>query len=310
MKNWKESSRDRVAKLLEKIRKIRRAGLDEVTMGLEKVSIADGLERDAEYIERIVGLDISDDILNDEIVTISGIQLNRSLENLHTQADELLEYASESVEQQEKFHGLFIYSEPMAYSSSGTAVYNAASIESRFQAIIPEYSPTFIEDPPSSISSRDNHIEQLSDMLKPYDPKYLNMLHGSEEALNTDSADHLSQASHSMRDLFQQILEHLAPTDVVKSQPWFEETPAAPTGVSRRSRIRYLIYGTGENVDDEIIRNLDEIADSAKRSLDLCIARAHEHDPSLTNEEVRLSIDQARFSVIRILEHYNKRRDT
>ena len=307
MKNWRDSSRDRAGKLLEKIRDIRKAGLDEAKMGLEKVSIADGLERDTEYIFRVVGLDLPDDVLNDEIVTISGAQLDRSLANLDAQANDLLDYASESVKHQENLHGLFIYSEPMAYSSSGTAVYNAASIESRFQAIIPEYSPTFIEDPPSNLSSRESQFEQLANMLKPYDPKYLNMLNGSEEALNAVAADHLSQASHSMRDLFQQIIEHLAPTEVVKTQPWFELTPGAPTGVSRRSRIRYLIYGTGENVDDEVIRNLDEIADSAKTSLDLCIARAHEHDPSLTDDEIKLSIDQARFSLIKILDYFHKR---
>jgi hypothetical protein len=66
-----------------------------------------------------------------------------------------------------------------------------------------------------------------------------------------------------------------------------------------------MLYGSGENVDDRTIQQLDEQSDIAKDSLDLCIARAHNHDPSLTKEEVLLGIDQARNTLLHVLKLYN-----
>jgi hypothetical protein len=131
------------------------------------------------------------------------------------------------------------------------------------------------------------------------------MLEGSESALGISTPDSQSQAAHSMRDCFQQLLEQLASSRVVKSQPWFTPTEGAPGGISRRSRLRYMLYGSGENVDARTIQQLDELADIAKDSLDLCIARAHDHDPSLTKEEVILVVDQARNTLLHVLKLYN-----
>jgi hypothetical protein len=66
-----------------------------------------------------------------------------------------------------------------------------------------------------------------------------------------------------------------------------------------------MLYGSGENVDDRTIQQLDELSDIAKNSLDLCIARAHDHDLSLTKEEVLLGIDQARNALLQVLKSYN-----
>ena len=136
------------------------------------------------------------------------------------------------------------------------------------------------------------------------------MLEGSEAALLTNTPDSQSQAAHSIRDCFQQLLEDLAPTKVVESLPWFESTEGAPGGISRRSRLRYMLYGSGENIDDGTIQKLDEVSDIAKNSLDLCIARAHERDPSLTKEEVILVVDQARNALIDVLRLYNSFRSS
>jgi hypothetical protein len=127
------------------------------------------------------------------------------------------------------------------------------------------------------------------------------MIRGSEEALARDHPDALSQAAYSMRDCFQQLIEHLAPSEAVKVQPWFQPVSGPPDGVSRRQRLRF-IYRSGDSVDERTLTSLDNLADSAVNSLDLCIARAHQHDPELTREEVRLSIDQGRHALIRVLK--------
>ena len=87
--------------------------------------------------------------------------------------------------------------------------------------------------------------------------------------------------------------------------PGFEPVAGAPGGVSRRSRLQFMLYGSGENVDEDTIRQLDELAEIAKTSLDLCIARTHGHDPTLTKEEVVYAIDHARNELLNVLKLYN-----
>jgi hypothetical protein len=134
------------------------------------------------------------------------------------------------------------------------------------------------------------------------------MLLGSEEALQQmEVYDHSSHAAHLTRDLFQQLVEHLAPSKAVEQQPWFEPTPEAPGWVSRRSRLRYILYGSGALFDEEGTKLLDESADSAKVALDLCIARAYNHHPELEKSEVQLAIDQVRFALLEVLKKYRAR---
>ncbi|MFV2045170.1 MAG: hypothetical protein ACC700_18290 [Anaerolineales bacterium] len=299
---WVKSSRDSIEKIREKAGSIRGAGQEEIRIGLEQVTVANTLEREVDYIGRIVFQDHSGEVWNDEVVMASGTQLAGTLDNLYSRAGLLANYAAASVEAQEKQHGHFARAVSSTDTSSGSAVYIGAAVESRIHVIQPEYSPLYIDSPPERLTSREQHLEELAEMLVEYDAKFGSMLEGSEAALDQELPDHLSQAAHSMRDLFQQLLEHLAPNEAVEAQPWFKPTEGAPGGVSRRSRLRYLLYGSGESVDEGVIEQLDITAHAAKQSLDLCIARAHDHDPSLTDDEVRLAIDQARFSLAKVLE--------
>ena len=189
-------------------------------------------------------------------------------------------------------------------TTAGSALYLSAQIERRFESQVSNYTLVMNTVSPEAVGSRDETFRRLGEILRSFDPKYINMLEGSEEALQKDGPDHLSQAAHSMRDLFQQIIEDLAPSEAVKQQPWFEPTPGSPTGVSRRSRLRHILYGSGAYFDEADIRQLDEAATTAKTALDLCIARAHDHDPELRTIEVELAIDHARFALLQVLKRY------
>jgi len=306
---WVQTSRESVDEIRVKAGSIRGAGQEEIWMGLEQVTIANNIEREVDYVGRIVFQEHSEEVWNDEVVTASGLQLAGTLDNLNSQAGLLSGYAIASAQAQEEQHGHFVRAVSSTEGSSGSAVYIGAAVERRIQAIQPEYKPFYIDSPPQRLISRGQQFRELAEMLGEYDARFRSMLEGSEAALDLDSADHLSQAAHSMRDLFQHLLEHLAPSEAVKAQPWFELTEGAPGGVSRRSRLRYLLYGSGELIDEGIIGQLDITAHAAKQSLDLCIARAHDHDPSLTVDEVRLAIDQARFSLAKVLELYSEYRE-
>lgn len=307
---WIITSRDSVERIRSNLGVVRKAGQEEIRRGQDKVNVTNEIEREVDYVGRIVFADLSDEVWNDEIVTVSGTHLAGTLEILDSRTSFLAANASSAAKDQEEQHGNFMRLVPSTDSSSGTALYVGASVESRIHVIMPEYHPRYLETPPERIASRDQQYEELLKLLTKYDPKFANMLEGSEAALNVSSPDHLSQAAHSMRDLFQQLIEELAPSKVVEAQPWFETTTGAPGGISRRSRLRYLLYGSGELVDEGVIEQLDVAADAAKQSLDLCIARAHDHDPSLSSDEVRLAIDQGRFSLAKVIAMHRELRGT
>ncbi len=131
------------------------------------------------------------------------------------------------------------------------------------------------------------------------------MLNGSEISLNNSYPDHLAQASHSMRDCVAQIIEELAPTEVIKQQPWFIPEKNVANGVTRRYRIRYMVYGSGENIDETNIDRLDEFIDNSLTSLNLSMEKAHNHS-DIENEIVKLSIDLTRFHLLELLNRYDE----
>ena len=133
------------------------------------------------------------------------------------------------------------------------------------------------------------------------------MVQGSEETLFSGAKDSLSQAAHSMRDCFEKVIRELAPSECVKVQPWFLPTPEASDEVSRRSRLRYMLYGSGENIDQLFVKRLDDLAGFALNSLNICIGSAHNHELNATQDQTRLVIDNARYELLIILEAYNSR---
>ena len=299
---WLSNVRAAIRSIRDKVMSIRQEGQEEIRRGLEKVEKADRLEREIDYLDRVFSVDIPSEQLNDEIIMISGSYLSQGLMDVDNRLSKAIAIASEAGQYAQEHHGYFVRAVSDSGSSSGSAVYLAASIENRLHTLNPRTTVIFEEDPPERIADRDKLLEELEAKLATHGDKFVAMLKGSEDALNRDNVDALSQAAHSMRDCFQQLIEHLAPTDAVKAQPWFEPVEGPPEGVSRRQRLRFILYRSGENTDEEALASLDKLADSAKSSLDLCIARAHDHDPELTRNEVLLAIDYARHALNHVMD--------
>jgi hypothetical protein len=272
------------------------------------VSRADILQKEADYLAQILSQTHTPTVWNDEIVTISGVQLNNRLGSFDEQMSDILGYTVMAGEAGIDLHTQFISAVSDTDSTSGSAVYLGAGIERRLQVIEPTYEPILVNFELERLTSHDTLFQNLKSVIQPHGEKYIDMLNGSEAALELTNPDSLSQAAHSMRDCFQQLLEQLALSKVVKSQPWFAPTEGAPGQISRRSRLCYILYGSGENIGDKALQHFDELVDIAKNSLDLCIARAHGHDPSLTKEEVLLAIDQARNALLQVLRVYQRHR--
>jgi hypothetical protein len=301
---WVITSQEHLNNIAPKIDAIKKEGQAEIKRGLEKEKEADKLQNEADYLNRILSQQHDAQYWNDEIVTVSGSWMQNRIQSLDNELDDILGYAKEAGKIGDDYHARFNFAISNTDSTAGTAVYLGAEIEKRFLVIEPEYSPVLSKFEPERLTSRETLFQELKQSLEEFGQEYVEMLQGSETALDLTNPDVLSQAAHSIRDCFQKLIGHLAPSKVVKSQPWFEPTEGAPGGVSRRSRLRYMFYGSGENTDDKTIQQLDELADITKNSLDLCIARAPEHDPSLTKDEVRLAIDQGRNALLHVLNQY------
>jgi hypothetical protein len=302
---WAFVSKEHLRNIAPKIDAIKKEGQAEIKRGIEKVDKANNLQNETDYLDRLLSQHHDSQFWGDEIVTISGAWLENRLASLDSDLDEILGYAQQGGKISEEYHRDFIGAVSDSDSSAGTAVYLGAGIEQRFLVIEPSYKAILQDFEPKRLTSRDALFQDLKSILEPFGKDYISMVEGSEAALRLATPDSQSQAAHSMRDCYQQLLEYLAPSKVVESQPWFESTAGAPGGVSRRSRLRYILYGSGENVDESTIKQLDDLTDIAKNSLDLCIARAHDHDPSLTKEEIILVVDQARNALLHVINLYN-----
>jgi hypothetical protein len=299
---WLCRVRSGIVAVRAKIAAMRREGQREIRRGLEKVEQADRLDRDVQYLDRVFNVEFPAECRNDEIVTVSGGWLANRFVDLETRLEVASSSALKGGEVGEQQHAYFIRAVNSTENSSGSAVYLGALIENRIHALAPEYSPFYSDYPPERISDRHVLLERLLTRIAPYGGKFVSMLQGSEEALSRDDPDSCSQAAHSMRDCLQQLIEYLAPPDAVRAQPWFQPVAGPPDGVSRLQRFRFILYGSGENLDEATLTSLDETAEIAKNALDLCIARAHEHDPTLTHEETQLAIDHARHALNSVLQ--------
>ncbi len=305
---WVVKSKEHLENIIPKIEAIMKEGQAEIERGLEKENKAKYLLIEAKYLERILNQSHKSETWHDEIVGIEGGLMATGLESLDFSMDELLRFVTSGGAISAGFHDQFTNAMPSTDSVAGSAIYTGARYERRLAAIESGYTVILNDDDPKRLTSRDDLFKELKNTLQPFGDKYVTMLEGSESALHTDTPDSLSQSAHSIRDCFQQLLEELAPSKVVESQPWFKPTEGAPGGISRRSRFRYMLYRSGENVDQGTIQRLDVAIEMAKVSLDLCMARAHDHDPTLSKDEVRLAVDQARDSLLHVLELYNLRR--
>lgn len=303
---WLVNSVENIDQIIPKIEMIKRSGQAEVTRGLEKEQKADELLSEMNYLHRVLTQNHNNEYLNDPTISGSGFDMNNQLVHVNDDFEGILNTVYGSEINDAEVHTRFLNTISSTDSSAGTAVYLGASIEERIQSISPSYTPIFSTQKPNILSSRDTILSELIELLRPFGEKYISMIEGSENSILSDDPDSSSQAAHSMRDCFEEILKELAPSKVVRSQPWFEPTPGAPSNVSRRSRLRYMLYGSGENIDESDIKRYDDIAAAAKNSLDSCIKLAHDHDLSLTREETCLAIDQSRRSLLIILKLFNE----
>ena len=145
--------------------------------------------------------------------------------------------------------------------------------------------------------------KKLESELREIDERFANIYVGAWQTItDTSKKDRCRQASHSMRDLFTQFLDLLAPEEKVKNTDWYEpETNSKkPT---RRQRAKYAIVGdrSKDKIHDEDIEMIDNITVSTKRTYDALSNLSHTRDDECYSLAV-LYLEQSEELIRSILE--------
>jgi hypothetical protein len=296
---WIGNGRKQLAFVRRNLNTARAEARKDIKRSLEGMKAVDALDKEAAYMQAVLDRDYADEAYADENIQATGTVLARAIAHLEERTSSLAEVSVIAGVAAEGMHERFLNVLPASDTVSASGVFITAAIQTRFYAIneSPNEPPSVPQ--PDRVQSRLELHTALRDMLSHLDPAFVEMLDGSETALQAGFPDSLSQAAHSMRDLYEQVIETLAPSEVVSQQPWFAPTPEARGRVFQKIRLKFILPGPITQVDDTLIDQLDEEAGAAKDILDLCIARAH--DPSLSKEEATLAIDQARHSLLSVL---------
>jgi len=80
----------------------------------------------------------------------------------------------------------------------------------------------------------------LTDLLNAIDPYFEKKRTGVWVTFNGNSPDKVAQATHSMREVLNQLLDKLAPDQNIIDAPWYME-PTKGAKVTRKMKVRYIL---------------------------------------------------------------------
>lgn len=105
------------------------------------------------------------------------------------------------------------------------------------------------------------------------------------------------------------LLFHKDGNTALNHVPRYIKNPSVCTSEFKTETTRFellqfnnLLYSSGGAFDDETLSYLDELAEIVKNSLDLCMARAHQHDLSFKKNEILPVIEQAQNDLVLVLD--------
>lgn len=305
---WFEVSKEKVRLLGDSISLISQSGQEEIERGKAKVDVAASLNNDQKYLSAFFSKDINPNLLNNEQICKDGQMLAGTIDYLYQESSAYADSSS-------CFPANGTYKpviNTLQYSSdisSASAVYIVKSIETKFMELDPTYLTVDSDLLPNRIRSSDDVYFLLRNELSKFGHKYVIQLEGSKAGLESKAPDSLSQAAHSMRDCFELLIKVLAPDDSVKSQPWFQPEKNAPSGVTRRSRLRYIFYKSGAGLQEGTIRKIDDQIQQAVIALNDCINLAHKHDLSVSHSLTKNAIELLRSHLLDVIKVYNQLRN-
>lgn len=86
-----------------------------------------------------------------------------------------------------------------------------------------------------------NALDDLDLLLRMINPNLIELREGAWLAILSNDTDSSRQASHSARELIDQVIKESIPDKVVKSDPNFTKDKSSSSGITRKYRLKLLI---------------------------------------------------------------------
>jgi hypothetical protein len=144
---------------------------------------------------------------------------------------------------------------------------------------------------------------EIDEKLNKIDPKYIQRRQGAWTTFNSVSSDKKSQAAHSMRDIFRDLLLLWAPNKLVEQVGWWKKL--GKDSVSHNDRIRFLLYGEKEIEDKTELESILKEVKSIDDNLSLLQGTAHGSDQEI--QLVESTMKAIENSMLRIINLRNEK---
>ncbi len=143
-------------------------------------------------------------------------------------------------------------------------------------------------------------LDALDAALARIAPNLVELREGAWAAVMSGLPDSLRQASHSARELIDQVLKEGAPEEAVRRMPGFSEDNTSSTGITRRHRLRYLMSLHRRTVSDSELKVADQACEVVLVTDDRLKALAQSRD-TVPLADVRDALQVAEFALRRLL---------
>lgn len=143
-------------------------------------------------------------------------------------------------------------------------------------------------------------LDALDAALARIAPNLVEVREGAWAAVLSGLPDSLRQASHSARELIDQVLKQGAPDAAVRCMPGFVEDRTSTSGITRRHRLRYLMGKYQSTVSDSELRVAEQACDLVLATDDRLKALAHSRE-LVSVSDVQDALQAAEIALRRIL---------
>lgn len=118
-------------------------------------------------------------------------------------------------------------------------------------------------------------LDPLDEALCEVDSHLLEMRDGAWSMVASSSADALRQAAHSARELIDQTLRKVGHDEIVRSMPDFKPDATSRSGITRRHRVKAIMYARRGAISDGDIRIVEAACDLVVAVSSKLTAAAH-----------------------------------
>ena len=114
----------------------------------------------------------------------------------------------------------------------------------------------------------------VQNFLTKLDPELERKRQGAWQTLEGRTADKHAQAANSMRDVFSQLLDRLAPAGQVKKASWYKK-PKSGDPVTRAMRVRWAIRGDSASVSSSTLGQIESLVKAVDATYAKLSAEGH-----------------------------------